>query len=281
LTAVATSVGALRRFVAERFPPRATVPIAGLLYAAPASLVHPGPLDATVGAVATALGLLCLRIADDLEDLERDRVLHPGRGLVSGRIDPASLRDANLALGAMLIVLESSSFWRLVLCLGGLAFYRVWYSSWRPHVHVVARPFFSNLVFPAAVFHGAGPAGWRMAIPLALQAWLTAVAHEFAHNVRSAEEESPLGPGYARALGARGTAALSAALFAAAALAAGVLWVRLGQPRTFLLVLLAMIAGLAFFLARLACEPGPRQSRSLYRAGILLGLMPAAGLLLR
>jgi len=281
LTAVGPSLGALRRFVAERFPPRAALPIAGLLYAAPASLVHPGPLDATVGALATALGLLCLRIADDLEDLERDRVLHPGRGLVSGRIDPASLRDANLALGALLIVLESSSSWRLVFCLGGLAFYCAWFESLKPRLHVVARPFFSNLVFPAAVLHGAGPAGWRMALPLALQAWFTAVAHEFAHNVRSAEEESPLGPGYARVLGARGTAALSAALFAAATLAAGVLWVRLGQPRTFLLVLLATIAGLAIFLARLALEPGPRRSRSLYRAGILFGLMPAAGVLFR
>jgi hypothetical protein len=280
VTAFGPSVGALRRFVAERFPPRATVPIAGLLYAAPASLAHPGPLDATVGALATALGLLCLRIADDLEDLERDRVLHPGRGLVSGRIDPASLRDANLTLGAMLIVLESSSLWRLVFCLGGLAFYRAWF-RWRPRVHVVARPFFSNLVFPAAVLHGAGLAGWRLALPLALQAWFTAVAHEFAHNVRSAEEESPLGPGYARALGARGTVAVSVVLFAAATLAAGVLWVRLGQPRTFLLVLLASSAGLGVFLVRLAFEPGPRQSRSLYRVGILFGLMPAAGLLLR
>lgn len=275
------SLRALRRFVAERFSPRATIPIAGLIYAAPASLGRPGPLDIVAGPLATALGLLCLRIADDLEDLERDRALHPGRGLVCGRIDPARLRDANLAVGAMLVVLEVTSLWRLAFWLGGLVFYRSWYRSWRPHVHAVARPFLSNLVFPAAVLHGAGPAGWRTALPLALHAWLAAAAHEFAHNVRSPEEESPLGPGYARALGARGTSALSVALFTAAALALVVLWEGLGQPRSFLLVLMATVAGLAFFLARLSGEPGPRQSRSLYRAGILFGLMPGVGLLLR
>jgi 4-hydroxybenzoate polyprenyltransferase len=276
----AQSLVALRRFAGERFPPWATAPLAALLYAAPASLGRPAPPEAAQGALATFLGLLCLRIADDLEDLERDRTLHPRRGLCSGRIDPERLGDANLALAAALVTLESSSAWRLAFFLGTCAFYRAWYALWRARVHAVARPFLSNLVFPCAVLHGAGPGAWRAAVPLALYAWLVAVAHEFAHNVRSVEDDGSLGPGYARALGARGTAALSTALFAAAGLAAALLWQALGRPSSFGVALVGAFVGLGFFLVRLVREPGPRQAHVLYRAGILFGLAPALGLLL-
>ena len=278
---LAQSLTALGRFVGERFRPWATVPMALLLYAAPAGLGRPGLLDEAAGALATFLGLLCLRIADDLEDLEADRALHPERGLSSGRIDPKRLRDANLALGAVLFAVESSSVWRLAFFLGACAFYRAWYAALKERVHAVARPFFSNVVFPCAVFHGAGPGAWRAAVPLALYAWLSAVAHEFAHNVPSVEEEPASGPGFARALGARGTALLGIALFALAGLATVRLWLGLGRPRSLGVALVAAAGGLGFFLARLLREPGPARSRTLYRAGILFVLAPALGLLLR
>jgi len=254
--------------------------MAALLYAAPASLGRPGPLDAAAGVLATFLGLLCLRIADDLEDLDHDRLFHPRRGLCCGRIDAARLRDANLWLGAALLVLESSSVWRLAFFLGACAFYSASYVLWRPRVHAVARPFFSNLIFPCVVLHGAGPFAWRTAVPLALYAWLVAVAHEFAHNVQSVEEDVSSGPGYARALGTRGTAVLSTALFTVAVAAAILLWTVLGWPRGYGVTLVAAVAGLGYFLARLLLQPGLRHARSLYRAGILFGLAPALGLLL-
>ena len=184
---VALRLGALRGFVRERFPPWATIPIAGLLYAAAASLGEHTPLEAAGGALATWLGLLGLRIADDLSDLERDRVLHPERGLASGAIDPARLRDANLGLGMALLALESTSPWRLTFFIGACVHYRAWFHA-RARVPPVARPFLSNLVFPCAVLHAAGPGAGRPAILLGLYAWLTAVAHEFAHNARSPEE---------------------------------------------------------------------------------------------
>jgi len=271
---------ALRRFAGERFPLRASVPIAAALYAAPASLGHPAPPEVAQGALATFLGLLCLRIADDLADLERDRRVHPERGLPSGRIDARRLADVNLVLGAALVAVESSSPWRLTLYLGACLFYCAWYGRWRTGAHVVARPFFSNLVFPCAVLHGAGPSAWRAAVPLAFYSWLVAIGHEFAHNVRSVEEDASSGPDYASVLGARGTASLSVALFAAAALTAVLLWQSLGRPRGFGLALVASVVGLGFFLSRLLRQPGPRQSRALYRAAILFGLVPGLGLLL-
>jgi 4-hydroxybenzoate polyprenyltransferase len=276
---LALDLGALRDFVRERFPLWATVPIAGLLHGAPASLGRTSPAEVAEGTLATFVGLLCLRIADDLADLDRDRALHPRRGLCSGRIDPARLLHANLALGAALVVLESTSGWRLGIFLGGCAFYRAWLSRWRAQVHPVVRPFLSNLVFPLAVLHGAGPGAWRPALLLGLFAWLTAVAHEFAHNVRTPEEDGPLGPGYARALGARGTAILGAVLFAAAALVAVLLWGVLGRPPVFGGALVAASAGMAFFLARLLRDRGSVSARSLYRAGIVFALVPALGLL--
>ena len=275
---LALGLGALRGFVRERFPPWATVPIAGLLYAAPASLGRPPPRDVAEGALATFLGLLCLRIADDLADLERDRVLHPQRGLCAGRIDPARLFAANVALGATLVALESTSGWRLGLFLGGCAFYRAWLRR-RARVHPVARPFLSNGAFPLAVLHGAGPDAWRPALLLGLFAWLAAVAHEFAHNVRTPEEDGPLGPGYAQALGARGTAVLGAGLFATAALVAVLLWLVLGRPWVFGGALLGAAAGMAFLLARLLRDRGSVSARSVYRAGIVFALIPALGLL--
>jgi len=276
---LALSLVALRRFAGERFPPWATVPLGALLCAAPASLTEPAPLEVAGGALATWLGLLCLRIADDLTDLERDRALHPQRGLSSGAIDPVQLRDANLGLAMTLLALESTSMWRLAFFLGACAHYRAWLSYGRKRVHPVARPFISNLVFPCAVFHGAGPGAWRPAILLALYAWLAAVAHEFAHNARPPEEDGPLGPGYARVLGVRGTAALGAALFATAALVGAVLWLALGRPSAFGGALVGAAASLTFFLVRQLRDPGPGSARSLYRAGIVLALVPPLGLL--
>jgi hypothetical protein len=271
---------ALRGFAGERFPLQATVPIAALLYAAPASLGHPVGVEAAAGALATFLGLVCLRVADDVADLGRDRALHPRRGLASGRVDFARLLDANLALWTLLVAIESTSAWRLAFFLGASAFYLAWYACFRFRVRAVARPFLSNIVFPCAVLHGAGAGAWRPAVLLALYAWLAAAAHEFAHNVRSPDEEPPSGPGYAHALGARGTAVLSVALFAAAAVAAALLWLELGRPRSLGVALLAAAGGLGFFLARLTRDPCPQRARALYRAGILFALVPPLGLLL-
>jgi 4-hydroxybenzoate polyprenyltransferase len=271
---LAPGFASLRRFVHERFPPWATVPMAALIYAAPASLERPAPLEAARGALATFLGFLCLRIADDLADLEHDRAHHPDRGLCTGAIDPWRLRDASLALGAVLLAIESTSWWRLAFFLGACAFYRAWFSPWRSRVHAVARPFLSNLAFPFAMLHAAGPGTWRPAAILAAYSWLAAVAHEFGHNVASS------GPGYARTLGARGTAVLSAALFAAAFLSAALLYLLLGRPRPVGGALIVAAVGLAFFLVRLVRDPGPQRARSLYRAGIVFALAPALGLLL-
>jgi 4-hydroxybenzoate polyprenyltransferase len=275
------ALDALRAFTRERFPLYASAPIAALLYAAPASLRNPSRIEAVEGALATFLGLLCLRIADDLSDLERDRALHPRRGLPSGRIAPASLLEANLALWAALAAIESRSAWRFAFFVGACGFYAVWFSGFRARVHAVARPFFSNLVFPCAVFHGAGPGAWWPAALLALYAWLAAVAHELGHNARTPESDGPHGPGYARALGARGTAMLSVVLFAGAWAAAALLWLQMGRPGAFGGALLGAAAGLGLFLARLLRDQKPRHARALYRAGILFALAPALGLLLR
>jgi 4-hydroxybenzoate polyprenyltransferase len=233
----------------------------------------------TAGALATFLGLLCLRIADDLADVDRDRALHPERGLSSGRVDPARLLRANVLLGAALVVLESTSGWRLGFALAGCAFYRAWFARWRAQLPPVARPFLSNAVFPLAVLHGAGSGAWRPALLLGLFAWLAAVAHELAHNVRSPEEDGPLGPGYARVLGARGTAVLGTALFTTATLVAVLLWLVLGRPWAFGGALVMAAAGMAVFLARLLRDRGSVSARTLYRAGIVFALVPALGLL--
>jgi 4-hydroxybenzoate polyprenyltransferase len=278
MTAQAATLRDLGRFVAERFSPLVTVPLATALYGAPASLGHPGIARAVAGLAATFLLLLVLRMSDDLADRDRDRALHPGRGLISGRIDAARLSAARTGLAALLLALDLAWPARLALTLLAGGSCALHLALGRRRLPPLARPILSNLVFLFAVLHGAEPGAVRATLLLALAAWLTAVAHEVAHNVQPAESDRALGPGYAARLGARGAAALAAALFAAAAAAEGRLWLDLGRPALFGMGVAVSTAALAAGSARLVLCPTPRTARPLYLGGILFGSLPPLAL---
>ena len=267
----------LARFVAERFSPLVTIPLASAVYGAPAALGRPGIGRAAAGWTATFLMLLALRMSDDLADRDRDRLLHPDRGLVLGRIDPARLSAIRWALAASIIALDLAWPGRLALAVlagGGFAFHL----TVRRRLPPLARPLSSNLAFPLIVLHGGEPGQLRAALLLALAAWLTAVAHEIAHNVQPAERDREVGPGYAERLGARGAAVLAFGLFAAAAAAQGRLWLDLGRPAVFGAGLAASAAILAAGSLRLLLRPTPEAARPFYLGGMLVGSLPPLAL---
>jgi len=267
----------VRRFVADRFPPLVTAPLAAALYGAPASLGQPGVAGAAAGWTSTFILLLVLRMSDDLADRARDRVLHPGRGLVSGRIDAGNLSSARWWLAGSIAALDLAWPGRLAFALLAGGTFAV-YLLVRRRLHPLVRPFASNLALPLAVLHGAEPGALVAALMLALAAWLTAVAHEVAHNVQPADRDRATGPGYAARLGARGAATLATALFATAATAEGWLWVRLGAPALFGVALAISAAVLLAGAARLVLRPTPEAARPFHLGGILLGVLPPLAL---
>ena len=196
---VALSLVALRRVPGERFPPWATVPLGALLYAAPASLAEPAPARAGKGRAGD--------VSRPSLSPHRRRPHGPGTRSSAPPAARALLRSNRPRRGSATPTWgwrwrsspsSRRRVWRLAFFVGACAHYRAWFSYGRERVHPVARPFLSNLVFPCAVFHGAGPGAWRPAILLALYAWLAAVAHEFATTSdlrRRTDLSAPVMPG--------------------------------------------------------------------------------------
>lgn len=265
-------------FQRERFPLFITVPLALILFGAPATLGRLGPATWLGGVFATWLTLFCLRMADDLADLELDRRYQPQRGLAAGRIQPRSL-----ALG---LAWSWSGLLLLNLALGTgkaallLSIYYTAYFLWgKKHLPLWLRPAASNLIFGLLVLFGPGVGGlaWRPLLALGVMCWLAAIAHEWAHNIRRREE--PGAPGdYVAHYGPRPAAMVAAALFTAAAASGLLAWFFLGQPLGFGLGLLFSILHLGYLTRRLLQAPERRRARPFYVAGFTFFLVPLLGL---
>lgn len=264
----------LAAYLRERFPLPVTVPLALILFAAPASSARLAPVFWPGGALSTWLALFCLRAADDLADLETDRQRHPQRGLVAGRICPHSLAVGlgsawlllfllNLALRAGGLVLGVSS---------GYAAYFLWGKTRLP---LWLRPAVSNLSFGLLLLYGpwlAGRLGPAL-VALAALGWLAAVAHEWAHNIR-AETEPGWPDDYVSHYGARSSAIMAVVFFVAAAAGGLLAWLLLGRPLGFGLALLLTSLHLGCLLARLLQAPDRARARPFYVAGFTFFLLP-------
>jgi 4-hydroxybenzoate polyprenyltransferase len=279
---------ALLLFVRERFSPLASVPMAVALYLGPARLLRPGPGQAAIGVVTVFLMLLSLRIADDLDDIDKDRRSHPERGLPSGRIGARPLRRAGAWLAVLTLLLNISEPARLLFLCILSAHYLLYFGRLKRALPRLVRPFASNLIFGGAVVYAVTPtSSWaaltlsvlRVAPWLGLFSWLGAVAHEYAHNVMPPAADRADGPGYATILGARGTALAASLLFLGAAAAGGALWLALERPEAFGCTLLVTSAALAFLLVRLVARPTPELARPLYVAGMAFFLLPLLALM--
>lgn len=264
---------ALAAFMAERCPWPLLLAVAGALVLGPALAAGreaPGALAAATASVA--LGLLLLRIADDLADLERDRRLHPRRGLPSGRIDPAALgRSLPPGLALLVLLNPGPGLWAV---LGGLGWYAGYYRL-RRRLPATLRPWLVNAVFPLAVFYGAG-AFSAASLWLAAFVGLAVVGHDYAHEVRAPAEQRQEPDFPSARWGPRGAALAGILLYLAASAAAVGAWIALGRPPLFGIALLAAAGGLAPRLWALWRRPAAASARRLYVAGFVYFLLPLA-----
>lgn len=246
----------LRRYMAQRFPWKTGLLLALILWqAVPWHRHH----DITPGIAAVFCALLALRIADDVNSIGQDRFCHPERLLVQGAISAQHMQRwvgilclAALAMvllwlalrldvidgerqlrwtwyhglrfnqpdlrGDHLATLFGLPWWMDLLLLPGLLLWYAAYFRYKADLPLVLRPFVSNGLFLALPLIGCGQY-LLMALKLGLFCWLAAAGHEFAHNVRAAEERefpSATAPDYVDLLGPLGALALAALLYALA-----------------------------------------------------------------
>ena len=97
----------VRAYLAERFPPALFGPaLAGLTAAAAWTAAEPSPAATARTLVLAALLVAQFRLWDDLEDIDRDRIVSPGRVLVRAPATPFRRLMALLIAAAALLCVE-------------------------------------------------------------------------------------------------------------------------------------------------------------------------------
>jgi len=224
----------LVEFVRERFPPAIYGPLIAVFTAAafvPTVGHAPDGFDAgryVVAALAVGAAFLHLRIADELKDVEVDRLGRPERPLPRGLVSARELRVVAivvLALGvglagligasalaafaaaAVFIALADFDFGIGRIVHGNLLVYALAHSPTVPLL----------LVFAAL----AGDPAPRSELPwLIALAWSLGLGLEFARKTRPAGDERPFVETYSQQLGHRGASLLTGLMLTLAALAA-------------------------------------------------------------
>ena len=268
-------------FIRERFPLKVTLPLSAILCAAPLSFTPCRAAHVAVGCVSVFLALLCLRIADDLSSLEADRLTHPDRGLPSGRINATSLGHALCVLVALLLAVNSSSLHRVVLLLATTAFYGLFNAN-RQRIGVLPRPLFSNIVFAGIPLYVCYLGRANPNLPhllYGLFVWISAVAHEYAHNAHGPGEGVAGIKDYSAVLGARGTAIAATFGFAAAAVTGSLFWATCGQPPVFAVMLTATFIHIMYLGAKSIRHPVAANAQPFYICGFTFFLIPSIGLI--
>lgn len=271
----------LRVFADERAPIGVTLGLALGLCAGPWAMAGGDGAALLRVVVIVYLVLVVLRIADDVRSLDHDRIASPERSLPAGRISvPALVAGAAVLFAAALLL----SVPRASLALALLALYYAGYYALAERIPVVVRPVLANAVFlaiPASVGLVGGDVRWRGAVTLGLFFWLSAVGHDYAHDVHAAGE-SPAGvQTCSQAVGPRLTAGIGLACYAGGC-AAGLLAVRGapalgggGWPLLFLVGLTVLFAYVAYLLVRLIAQPSRARARRLYVSGFACFAVPS------
>ncbi len=266
----------LRLFLAERCPLTVVLPLGAILYGAPALLAeHAGP-DMLKGGVSTLCALVMLRAVDDLSDLDHDRRCHPGRGLVSGRIDPTGLKTAAVLLGMLVTGLNfvpPGSIYVGIL----LGTYLVFYGL-KARLRAAWQPLWVNLIFAAVPFYAAG---WSAsALLLALFVWLAVAGHDYCHSVHARTEGCGVRETPSSCWGPRGAALAGVGAYLLSAAAGAGFWIAAGRPHLFSLALAASVVSLVVLGGALIIKPCRIRAQAFYVPGFLFFVLPLAGFII-
>ncbi len=269
------------KFITERFPLKVTLPLVAILCLGPLSLVSFHFSDGLMLFASIFLGLLSLRMADDLASMAMDRLTHPNRGLPSARIDAAKLKRALILLVVLVVSINLViGAWGATLMI--TSFYVLYFLLFKK-LPVLYKPFFSNLIFCCIPLYIADAILHKLTLAhllLGLFSYLSVVAHEYAHSVHGGDDPPPKIATYATLIGARPSAMLSLLLFSVAAIFGFIFWHASGRPLFFMISLMAVIIHIIYLEFRLIREPASRTARPFYIYGFTFFLIPYAGLVL-
>jgi len=262
-----------RAFMAERCPLPVMLPLAAMLYGAPALLRKPDWSVMVKGGLSTLSALVVLRAVDDLSDLAADRRCHPRRGLVNGRIQPAGLKKVAVLLCMLIAGLNfvpPGSIYVSIM----LGAYMVFYGL-KERLSAVWQPFWVNLIFLAIPFYAAG---WSTAVVyLALFVWLAVVGHDFCHSVHARSEGFQVGQTLSACWGPRKAALIGVGAYFVSAAAGAGFWISAGRPLLFCLALTTSALGLAVLGPALIVNPCRARAQAFYVPGFLFFVLPLAG----
>jgi len=268
-------------FINERFSLKATLPLAGILWAAPLSLTHWQISDAIVGYITVFLGLLCLRASDDIFSIQVDRLTHPERGLVSGEIDAIQLQRS--VWGMLVFILIINTIWGSLPVLLGLTIYYWLFFHFKHKLPLLIRPFFSNLAFGAIAVYASYLVTNSLSyahLIFVLFTWLSVVAHEYAHSIDENDVDTPGLLTYSQQLGARGAALLSLGVYLTASLLGFIFWFIAGRLLLFLIILILTTIHIMFLELKLIQKPTSNNAKPFYIYGFTFFLLPSLGLII-
>lgn len=251
-------------YVVERFPLQVTLPLSGILAA---GMPRPETL-LLVKCATVALVLFCLRVGDDVADLERDRCLAPKRCLPSGKVRARILLWwSALAAGAAVVANLGNRSWPFVLA--ALAAYACFFAL-RKKVALFVKPFLSNLIFCLLPLYGEMASTGhvsRASLLSGLFLWTSAVGHEFAHSAADPGSGHPVFARYTDFVSPRTLLGVAMLFFLAGA------WALMsGHDREGGLLVGAWL-GIITLLCGWAIVQ-PRQGRAMYIGGFSFVLVP-------
>ncbi len=269
------------KFISERFPFQVTLPMTAALSVGPLSLLPFNWTDGIFTFSMVFIGLLALRMADDLSSMDIDRLTHPTRGLPSGRIHAAKLKRALLIHVAAAIAISAlGAFFIGTLLI--IAYYSLYFALFKK-IPLMIKPFLSNLIFcalPTYIAQIVSPEFSSPHLLLGLFAYASVIAHEYAHNVHSVDPSPSEVKTYVDLLSPKGLAFLSALAFCLAALLGFTFWYTSGRPALFFIALCLTTIQIVYLQVKLISQPVSRRARPFYIYGFTFFLLPFIALAL-
>ncbi len=268
-------------FSRERFPARVTVPLAFILFGAPASVVRLDPYRYITGLITVFLGLLTLRIVDDIADIEKDAVTNPERGIVCGKIDVAKLKTACFTCTTLIAVLNISRPFTILIILVTAGSYVIFYGI-KYKVPIMLHPLLVNMVFFIIPVYASSLKNFYRISTISLLSifiWLGVIAHDYAHSVHGTDEGFAGIEGFSDCIGPKNSAILSTFLFACSAIAGIAFWYQSGAGPLFLITLCCTCALIGFRCMELIKDPKKATARRFYVAGFVFFLIPLSAII--
>ncbi len=262
-------------YTRERFPAAVTIPLALVLFGAPASLAGLGAQGYVTGFLTVFLGLLILRIVDDISDIKTDAITNPERGLVTGTIDTIQIKRACLICAAPIVLMNTS--WPSLLTVSVTAGSYATFYAIKQRIPLMLRPLFVNMVFGVIPVYASSLKNFYDIHPillLSLFVWLAVLAHDYAHSVHGPDEATANIESFSDVMGPRRSAILAAILFACSAATGVAFWYRGSAGTLFLTALCCTSALIGIRCTELIKRPQKATARKFYVSGFMFFLIP-------